>query len=87
MTLDEKLDRVLIELAEIKAIVKPPLEKLCLTRVESMALAGYESNELKAWYKFCSRARLKPYRRKHYRHQDVIEAVARTAFPKRKSKR
>ena len=64
--------------------IEKPVEKLTLNRVEAMELAGYEPHELKAWYQFCCRHKLKPYRREHYRRCDVVEAVARAAFLKRK---
>jgi len=86
---EEMLKLVLakLEAVEARLPVQSKIEKLSLTRDEAMDLAGYAPEEKKAWYKFCSRSRLKPYRRKHYRRQDVIEAVARAALPRRKPAR
>lgn len=89
MSTEDMLKLVLAKLEAVEA--RLPLqvqpEKLSLTREEAMALAGYDADEVGAWFIFCSRSRLKPYRRRHYRRQDVIEAVARAALPRRKPAR
>ena len=89
MTIHEKLDLILrkLETVEARLPAHSEPEKLSLTREEAMALAGYRADEVSAWFLFCSRLRLKPYRRKHYRRQDVIEALARASFRTRKPKR
>lgn len=85
----ETLGQVLRELSELKAMVlqlKPaqPATKLDMSRAEVMAELGFEPDEVVQFYQLAYRLKLKPYRRKHYRREDVVEAVAKAAFLKMK---
>lgn len=83
MTLEAKVDFLLQEIASLKAIVKPVIG-MDMSREEAMAELGYNSSQENAFFQFCARTGLKPYRRRHYRRADVLNAQARASLPKKR---
>jgi len=83
VTNDEKLDDVLRELSEIKALLSAKLvglapPSLALSREEAMSMLGFTKSP--AFYKWTARNKVRPFRRGYYRRQDLVEAIARASF-------
>lgn len=85
----ETLTQLRGEVAELKAMLaqaRPvvPVVRLDMSREEVMAELGFELDKPIKFYRAAARLKLKPYRRKHYRREDVVEAVAKASFLKMK---